>query len=212
MKSEWEMRELLIGNTIRLIAKGGFESATTRAITRVGSELPDMKLNDVYIYRLFGSKENLYHAAFEDLDKELVRSLSLCIEDIGGLYGNVKEKLFELFMRTWRFVLGNEDRCRCYIRYYYSVYFRGESLRQHNTLFDRIIAVFMPLFKEEADVRSIMHSVLTTLLDFAVRVYNGDLEDSEINAPHVFNVLYCAMMTYFKDEVKESEVKTTAAI
>ena len=77
MKSEWEMRERLIGNTIRLIAKGGFESATTRAITRVESELPDMKLNDVYIYRLFGSKENLYHAAFEVLDKELVRSLSL---------------------------------------------------------------------------------------------------------------------------------------
>lgn len=205
MTSEWNIREILVENTIRLVAEGGFEKATTRAITHSGAEVPNVKMNEVYIYRLFGSKENLYQAAFEVLDKELVRSLTLCIEDIGGFSGDVKKKLHRLFERTWRFILSNEARCRCYIRYYYSIYFRGESLRQHSVLFDRIISVFMPLFKEEADVRSIMHSVLTTLLDFAVRVYNGDLKDSDTNTPHVFNVLYCAMMTYFKDEIKTDE-------
>ncbi len=205
MRSEWEMREILINNTVRLIAEGGFERATTRAITHSGANLPDVKMNDAYIYRLFGSKENLYQAAFDTLDKELVRKLSLCIRNIGGITQNVKESLYKVFLSTWRFVLGNEARCRCYIRYYYSIYFRGESLRQHHVLFDRIIAEFAPLFIAEADVRSIMHSVLTTLLDFAVRVYNGDLADSDINTPHVFNVLYCAMVTYFKDEIREKE-------
>ena len=47
-----------------------------------------------------------------------------------------------------------------------------------------------------------MHSVLTALLDFAVRVYNGDLKDSDTNARHVFNVLYCMMASYFKDELR----------
>ena len=61
-----------------------------------------------------------------------------------------------------------------------------------------------PMFKEEADVFSILHSVFTALFDFAIRVYNGELEDNEINRPHIFNVLYCMMMTYFKDSVKAS--------
>ena len=28
------------------------------------------------------------------------------------------------------------------------------------------------------------------MFDFAIRVYNGELEDSDINRPHIFNVLY----------------------
>ncbi len=205
MKSEWNVREILIDNTIRLVAEGGFEKGTTRAITHSGAEMPNVKMNEVYIYRLFGSKENLYRTAFDSLDKELAQKLSACVRSVGGLQGGTKESLYKVFLLAWRFVLGNEARCRYYIRYYYSIYFKGESMRRHNALFDKIVTEFAPLFKKEADVKSIMHSVLTTLLDFAVRVYNGDLEDSDINTPHVFNVLYCSMMTYFKDEIKTDE-------
>lgn len=38
-----------------------------------------------------------------------------------------------------------------------------------------------------------------TLFDFAIRVYNGELEDNEINRPHIFNVLYSVMAIYFKE-------------
>ena len=59
------------------------------------------------------------------------------------------------------------------------------------------------MFKEHADVVAILHSVFTALFDFAIRVYNGELEDSEINRLHIFKVLYC-MMTYFKNIEKVS--------
>ena len=202
MKGEQEVREILINNAIRLIAEGGFEKATTKAITHSGGELSGMKMNEVYIYRIFGSKEHLYEVAFERLDTEFLYALRDCIDQIEEFRVNTKDKLFKTFLTIWRFVLQNEARCRCYIRYYYSVYFKEASLERHNRLFREIIAEFAPLFKEDADVKSIMHSVLTTLLDFAVRVYNGDLKDDDINTPHVFNVLYCTMMTYFKDEIK----------
>lgn len=202
MKGEQSIREVLINNTIRLIAEGGFEKATTKAITYSGGSLSEVKLNEVYIYRLFGSKEHLYAVAFESLDKEFVLTLHKCLAIIKSPEGSVKERLYEGFLRSWNFILTNESRCRCYVRYYYSVYFRGESLAIHNKIFAEIVDLFSPLFKEEADVKSIMHSVLTTLLDFAIRVYNGDLENSDINIIHVFNVLYCTMMTYFKDEIK----------
>ena len=71
-------------------------------------------------------------------------------------------------------------------------------------LFNEMISEMSPIFKEEADVTSILHSVFTAMFDFAIRVYNGELEDNEINRPHIFNVLYCMMMTYFKDSEKAS--------
>jgi hypothetical protein len=70
-----------------------------------------------------------------------------------------------------------------------------------------MIAEMTPIFKEEADVVSILHSVFTAMFDFAIRVYNGDLEDNEINRPHIFNVLYCMMALYFKDS--ESNLRIT---
>ena len=69
----------------------------------------------------------------------------------------------------------------------------------HEKHFDKIVSEMGILFKEEADANSIVHSVFTALLDFAVRVYNGQLEDNELNRPHIFNVLYCMMRSYFKD-------------
>lgn len=202
MKNEAAIRELLISNTIHLVAEGGFEMATTKAITHGdGNSNGDIRMNEVYIYRLYGGKAQLYDAAFHRLDHQLFDSLHNSMASTDHWSSDIKKKLYDLFLRTWDFVLGNEDKCRCYIRYYYSAYFKGGSRRAHNDLFNAVIDDFRPLFKSEADVTSIMHSVFTTLLDFAIRVYNGDLQNTETNRDHVFNVLYCSMATYFKPEL-----------
>ena len=201
MKHEVEVKQLLIDNTIRLVAEGGFEKATTKELTHSGGALPDFKMNEVYIYRIFGSKESLYEAAFLRLDNELFRAFQNGVAAVKDLRCNVRDMLYKFFLLAWRFILGNEERCRCYVRYYYSVYFKGSSLKSHNELFEGMISEMTPIFKEEADVVSILHSVFTALFDFGIRVYNGDLEDSDINRPHIFNVLYCMMATYFKEPV-----------
>ena len=201
MAHETKIKNLLINNTIRLIAEGGFEKATTRAITYSGGSLPDFNMNEVYIYRLFGGKEQLYEAAFERLDTKFVWALRRCLPSLKEAHSAVKDRLYKVFLRAWSFLLQNEVQCRFYIRYYYSVYFRGNAPINHNEIFAEIVDAFSPLFKEQADVKSIMHNVFTTLLDFAIRVYNGDLEDNEINKTHIFNVLYCTMITYFKEEM-----------
>lgn len=204
MKREAEIKELLISNAIHLIAEGGFEKATTKELTHCGGALPNFKMNEVYIYRIFGSKENLYEAAFVRLDNELSYAFQSGVASIGGFDENVKEKLNEFFRMAWRFILGNEEKCRCYVRYYYSIYFKGHSLETHKKLFEGMISEMAPMFKDEADIVSILHSVFTALFDFAIRVYNGDLEDSDINRPHIFNVLYCMMANYFKEPVMAS--------
>jgi AcrR family transcriptional regulator len=199
MKREAEVKELLISNAIHLIAEGGFEKATTKELTVCGGHLSDLKMNEVYIYRLFGGKDKLYESAFRRLDTELFYAFKSGAEVVGGFEDNTKEHLYEFFLRAWNFILGNEERCRCYVRYYYSIYFKGESRELHNKLFNEMVSELIPIFKAEADVNAILHSVFTTMFDFAIRVYNGELEDNDINRPHVFNVLYCMMMSYFKD-------------
>ena len=199
-----EIKELLISNAIHLIAEGGFEMATTKELTHRGGGLPGFKMNEVYIYRIFGSKETLYAAAFQRLNDELYYAFLGGVNDVGPFEGDVKEKLYTFFLKSWSFILGNEESCRCYVRYYYSIYMKGASLDSYNEHFERIIAEFRHLFTEDADVSAIMHSVFNALFNFAIRVHNGDLEDSEINRPHIFNVLYCMMAAYFKDSVKAS--------
>lgn len=206
MKYETEIREILIQNTIHLVAEGGFEMATTRAIAmeKTEIELP-IRMNEVYIYRLFGGKARLYEAAFVCLDEELFSAFRRGVESVGGLETETKEHLKEFFAKTWSFLLHNEERCRCYVRYYYSVYFKGHSLRIHKKLFDSMATVFRPLFKDEAEVSMILHSLFTTVLDFAIRVHNGEMEDNEKNRRFVFNVLYCSVVAYLKPEMIRSE-------
>ena len=204
MKNGEVIREALLNNTIHLIGKSGFEGATTRAIVCEGIEDPAIRLNEVYIYRIFGSKELLYEEAFLRLDRELFCAFQNEVRATGGFEEDTREKLYDFFLKAWRFILGNEERCRCYVRYYYSVYFKGHSLKHHKEQFEEMVAEMTLLFKDEADVEAILHSIFTALFDFAIRVYNGELEDSDINRPHIFNVLYCMMATYFKDSVKAS--------
>ncbi len=199
MKREAEIKELLISNAIHLIAEGGFEKATTKELTYYGGSLPNFKMNETYIYRIFGSKENLYESVFVCLDNELFQAFRSGVAAVGGFAQSKKEKIHQFFLMAWRFIIGNEERCRCYVRYYYSIYFKGRSLEAHQKLFEGMISEMTPIFKEEADVVSILHSVFTALFDFAIRVYNGELEDNDINRFHIFNVLYCMMSTYFKD-------------
>lgn len=200
MKNEQEIREVLMNNTIRLVADGGFEKATTKAITHSGELPTDVKMNEVHIYRLFGSKEGLYSFVFDYIDREIFYSIKRCFESHKSEGCDVKAMLQKVFNDIWRSLLRNEEHCRCYVRYYYSPYFKGESLNNHNELFEKIITEFTPLFKEGADVKSIMHSVFTAMCDFAVRVYNGDLKDTDSNAEHIFNVLYSMMSMYLKPE------------
>lgn len=198
MSKEEYIKSILIDNAIQLIAEGGFEKATTKNLTHYGQTPDNVKMNEVYIYRLFGSKEKLYESTFLSLENELIGAFRNALSMLGDFSVDTKKKFYQFFLMAWEFILRNENRCRCYIRYYYSVYFKYKALEMHQQHFDAIVKYFKSFFIEEADVLAILHSVFTSLLDFAIRVYNGDLVDDDINRPHVFNVLYCMMMTYLK--------------
>ena len=206
MKNGEVIREALLNNTIRLIGDGGFEKATTKGIVSLGIGVKDIKLNEVYIYRIFGSKELLYAAAFSMLDEELFSGVRLALADFTDSDLCFRDRMHVVFDRIWYFLLKNEWRCRTYVRYYYSAYFREQSLRNHRKLLYSQEEIFSPIFKDESDVISLIHNTFMTMMDFAVRVYNGDLENNRENAYHIFNLLYESLKSYFDpDAIKRYE-------
>ena len=201
MKFEGEIRDALVENTIRMIAEGGFEKATTRNITYAIPAPDGVKLNEAYIYRLYGGKEALYDEAFNRLDGELIFVLTNALKHVGEFddgEDDAEKQIYSIFSAVWRFLLGNEVRCRAYMRFYYSVYFTGAALEAHNNAFSKLVAEFSPLFQEEADVNSIMHYVLVAMLHFANRIFNHDLENNEDNERHIFRVIHNTVMMYLK--------------
>ena len=187
-----EIRQALLESTVDAIASVGFEGATTKAIAS------SKGINEAYIYRLFGGKEKLFAATFEMLDLELISAihrsgaLNASTEDVEG-------ELRRIFSGVWRFVLQYRERCIAYVRYYFSHYYIELSHDSHMAAYASIVSAMSPLFRERADVTSLMHHVLSSLLDFAVRVFNGDIPDDEESTEHIFRVLFCVFRPYLRD-------------
>lgn len=197
MKNEKLYRDVFINNTIRLVAEGGFERATTRAIAQDRKAVENVKLNEAHIYRVFGTKENLFAEVFKLLDSELLLVIrnNLSIFDTEH---DFKSQCQELFNRVWRFLLGQENKCRYFTRYYYSAYFNGAVQQEHSRYYNMLTEKISHAFKPDADVHSLLHHCISTMLDFAVMVYNKAIADSEENAYHIFVVVYSSIIPYLK--------------
>lgn len=201
MKNGDAIRNALVENTISLIGNGGFEKATTKAIVSLGIDDPSIKLNEVYIYRVFGSKELLYAEAFSVLDTELFTRVRNAVAQSFYIEGTFRDRMQSLFDKMWEFLIGNECRCRCYVRYYYSAYFREQTMRNHRKHLSTQKEFFATIFKEESDTVTLIHNTFMTMMDFAIRVFNGEIENDEENTYHIFNLLYYSLTPYFDPEV-----------
>lgn len=187
-----EIRRRLIDGTIHVIARDGIDKATTKSI---GEET---SINQAYIYRCFEGKEDMFARAFDALDIELADKVML---HMAVMY--MQEMEYEMrcrffFFAVWKFLLGNRNKCLTYVRYYYSPYFSKYSAEDHKKRFVPLVNRFNDAFKDEADVWMILNHILNVMLDFAVKVHNGQMPNEDIYAEHVFRVVYRSVEQYFK--------------
>ena len=187
-----EFRRKLIDGTIFVIAQYGLDKASTKQIGTVTS------VNEAYIYRCFKNKEHMFAKAFSNLDEELV---SKVMEHVSVMYDTSME--FEkrcrvFFFEVWEFILNNRDRCLAYMQYFYSPYFAMYSAEEHEKRCKPIVEKFCDAFKDEADVWMILNHILNVMLDFAVKVHNNLMPNTEIYAEHVFRVVYRSVEQYFR--------------
>ena len=194
-----ETRRKLIDGAIHVIAKDGLDKATTK---QIGIET---SINEAYIYRCFEDKEDLFAKTFASLDDELVNK---AMQHVSVMYMDdlaYEFRCWIFFKAIWRFLLGNREKCITFIRYYYSPYFKKFSATGHKARFEPLIEKFNVAFREEANVWMIMNHILTTMLDFAVKVYDGVLNDDDDTTEHVFRLIYFSIRQYFR--VKERQAQ-----
>ena len=191
MKQE-ELRRKLIDGTIHVIAKEGLDGASTKQIGLATS------INEAYIYRCFEDKEDMFAKTFASLDDELVNK---AMQHVPVMYMQEMEyemRCWVFFTSVWKFLLGNRDKCLAFIRYYYSPYFQRYSAEEHKKRYLPLVDKFRDAFRDEANVWMILNHILTTMLDFAVKVYDGAVPDNDDTAEHVFRLIYHSIRQYFK--------------
>lgn len=193
-----ELRRRLIDGTIHVIARDGLDKASTK---QIGIET---NINQAYIYRCFEDKEDMLAKAFDKLDDEL---LAKAMQHVEVMY--MKSMEYEMrcrfyFLAIWKLLLEDRDECIAYVRYYYSPYFTKYSVETHKRRFKPLVDKFKDAFKDEADVWMILNHILNVMLDFAVKVHNGEMPDSDIYSEHVFRVIYRSVEQYFR-KPKESD-------
>lgn len=186
------VKEVLIDSAITVLGSAGMDKATTKAI------VAGTGISEVYIYRHFANKEDLLAKAFEKLDDELVQKAMLHIHVMYIQSMEYRERCRFFFSAVWEFLLQNQVKCTAFVRYYYSPYFAKYSANAHKERFTPLVSKFQDAFKDEANVWMLLNHILTTMLDFAVKVYDGQLPNNEDTAEHIFRVIYHAVRPYFK--------------
>lgn len=155
MKRERNAKQAFIEGTVRVVARDGLDKTTTKAIaTEAG-------LSEAYIYRCFESKEALLCAAFHMEDVAFAYFLKQNLVGIHIQNTPWKDRAFQLWSASWRFILGRRDDCLFYLRYYYSANCRTYAYEEHLQCFQELFAAVEQTFKPEANVNMLLHQVFT---------------------------------------------------
>lgn len=187
-----DTRRRLIDGTIHVIARDGLDKATTK---QIGMETAT---NEAYIYRCFSGKEDMFAKTFDSLDEELV---SVAMQHVPVMYMPEMEyetRCWMFFSSVWKFMLGNKDKCLTFIRYYYSPYFKQCSAESHNRRYKPLVEKFKEAFRDEANVWMLLNHILNVMLDFAVKVFDGAVQNNADTAEHVFRLIYGSVQQYFR--------------
>ena len=118
MSSLDEKRTALLQGVVQVVSDDGLENATTRSIACRA------KINEAYIYRCFENKEDMLSETFSDLDQKWH---SVIFSNMWRLHIFTlprKERCWKMWLICWNFFLSDPEKCRFYIRYYYSQNFR----------------------------------------------------------------------------------------
>ncbi len=191
MKHE-EIRKNLINGTIYVIARDGINKATTKQIGQTTS------INEAYIYRVFENKEDMFAKTFSYLDEELVTNVMQHVSVMYDQQIKFEMRCWLFFSSVWEFLLGNREKCFAFIRYYYSPYFSKYSSEEHKKRYLPLVDQFKNAFRDEANVWMILNHILTTMLDFTVKIFDGEVPNNNDTAEHVFRLIYCSVCQYFR--------------
>ena len=192
MKTE-DKRISLIESTIHTISSVGIDRATTKLLaTKAG-------VNEAYIYRIFGGKEELFFETFTYIDKQFAAHLLKCFKTIAGCPNGVEENFHKVLSQIWDFALNDKEKCSFFIRYYYSRYYTKQSSIEREKIYDKVMFVIKKIFKDGTDTWWLFNYMLDVIFASAVKVLRDELPDDEQTRENIFSLLYAALESNLKN-------------
>lgn len=186
-----DMRKAFIESAIHVVACNGIDRTTTKALaTHAG-------LNEAYIYRVFGGKEELLKETFDVLD---IQFRDCILRNIGLMYDAsvpLKERSWNFFKNVWDFTLNDPEKCSFFIRYYHSRFFDTYSIKFRRQTYDEVMKQFTPAFKEEIDVWLLLNHIFDVLFASVIKILRNEVENDERMAISTFALIYMAVEPYF---------------
>lgn len=204
MKKIENAKQTFIESAVRVVARDGLDKTTTKAIAA------EAGLNEAYIYRCFEGKEDMLRTAFHIEDLNFVYFLKQNLSIMYNKNNPWKDRAFQLWSVSWRFILENTDDCLFYLRYYYSANCRQYAYEEHLTCFKELIAATKKAFKPETNVDMLIHQVFDTMLSFAARVLSGEMPDDDVTAQWTFEQIYSFVVPNVREELLISADSTPA--
>lgn len=186
------MRKALINGTIHTIAEVGIDHATTKLLaTKAG-------LNEVYIYRIFGGKEQLFKETFTYIDKEFSATLLKIIPHTYQKELDMRTRFKQIFSEIWQYSLDDKERCSFFIRYYYSRCYTNDMSLERKKIYENVLKMFDTAFVYTTDTWWLFNHVLDVIFSSAVKVLRGEIPDNEDTEEKIFSLLFAALEPHLK--------------
>lgn len=109
-----EIKRALINSTIHTISNLGIDHAITKLLAQ------NANVNEVYIYRIFGGKEELFREAFTFIDENLSAAILGFLPLVYNSHLPMRMRFKKIFEKVWEYALADKESCSFFIRYYYS--------------------------------------------------------------------------------------------
>lgn len=188
-----EIKRALIDSAIHTIAKVGIDSATTKLLAN------NAGVNEVYIYRIFGGKENLFKEAFVFVDNDFSATLLDLLPKAYSQNLTTEARFKNLFELVWKYATSDKEKCSFFIRYYYSRCYTSEISLERKAIYAAVMKKFDTAFERGTDTWWLFNHILDVVFSSAVKVLRDEIPDNEETQENIFNLLYPAIKQYFKN-------------
>lgn len=188
------IKQAFLESAVRVVARDGLENTTTKVIAR------EAGFNEAYIYKCFSGKDELLSQAMLMEDINFAHLLLDTLPVMKMPEFSWKERAYLLWKRSWNFILQEPDDCIFYIRYYYSASCRIHAYERHQKSYKAVVEKIRPAFKDGTHMDLLLHQIFSTMLFFAHRVMNHELENNEQTTEWAFEQIYSFVIPNVRPE------------
>lgn len=186
------MRQAFIDSTIHTIAQVGIDHATTKLLAN------NAGLNEVYIYRIFGGKEQLFKETFTYIDKEFASTMLKIVPNVYKRELDVRSRFRQIFSELWKHSLQDKERCSFFIRYYYSRCYTSSVSEERKEIYAKVLSKFSTAFAYNTDTWWYFNHILDVIFSSAVKVLREEIPDNAETEEKIFSLIYAVLEPHIK--------------